>query len=81
MGKKEDMEVCNDWINILRMCYLSTIMNIVLKLAKAIDIPWIGVLSPLWIPFAIFEAVFIAIDVYVLLERAIWAVREKRRRK
>ncbi len=46
-----------------------TIVFIVLKLTKNIDWSWWWVLSPLWIPFAIFIAILVIGAVIVALRR------------
>lgn len=47
---------------------LLTIVFIVLKLCKVISWPWIWVLSPIWISFALFMLIF-----FLLLGIKVWA--------
>jgi len=50
---------------------LLTIVFIVLKLIDKIDWPWIWVLSPLWIPIAIFIIVMVMIFVINIIVKTI----------
>lgn len=43
----------------ISFCGLLTIVFIVLKLIEKIDWDWIWVLSPLWIPIAIYIGIFV----------------------
>lgn len=58
-------------------CGLLTIVLIVLKLIKVIDISWIWVFSPLWIPTALYVAGLI---IYLLIICIIFGIKYIRAR-
>ena len=56
-------------------CGLLTIVLIVLKLIKIIDISWIWVFSPLWIPTALYVA---GLLIYILILCLIFGIKHIR---